>query len=73
MINSVVVISSTFVAVFVIFIYLCEFVNSQSRCDCVGPCFASRLFFDDLCNDFLQLILGDVLNRYEVLRCEVLI
>ena len=63
MVNGVVVISSTFVAVFVIFIYLCKFVDSQSRCDCVGPRFALRLFFDDPCNDFLQLVLGDVLDR----------
>ena len=67
MVNSVVVISTTFVAMLVIFIYLCEFVNSRSRSSCVGPRFASRLFFDDPCNDFLQLILGDVLDRYEVL------
>ena len=59
---TVLVISSTFVAVLVIFIYLCEFMDSRSRCDYVGPHFALRLFFDDPSNDFLQLVLGDVLN-----------
>ena len=67
MVNGIVVISPTFVAVFVIFVYLCEFVDSRSGCDCVSPRFASRLFFDDPCNDFLQLVLGDVLDRYEIL------
>ena len=63
MVNGVVVVSTTFVAVFVVFVYLCKFVDSQSRCDYVSPRSASRLFFNDLCNDFLQLVLGDVLNR----------
>ena len=63
MVNGIVVISSTFVTVFVVFIYLCEFMDSRSGCNCVSPCFASRLFFDDPCNDFLQLVLGDILDR----------
>ena len=39
-VNGVVVISSTFVAVLVIFVYLCKFMDSRSGCDCIGPCFA---------------------------------
>ena len=73
MVNGVVVVSPTFIAVLVIFVYLCEFMNSRSGCDCVGACLAARLFFDDPCNDFLQLVLGDILDRYKVLRCEVLV
>ena len=57
MVNGVVVISPTLVTVFVIFVYLCEFMDSRSRCDCIGLCFASRLFFDDPCNDFFQLVM----------------
>ena len=67
MVNGVVVISPTLVAVFILFIYLCKFMNSRSRCDCVSPRFAPRLFLDDPCNDFLQLVLGDILDRYKVL------
>ena len=62
MVNGVVVISPTFVAVLVIFFNLCEFMDSRSGCDCVSPRLVSRLFFDDPCNDFLQLVLGDVLD-----------
>ena len=68
MVNGIVVISPTFVTVFVIFVYLCEFMDSRSRCNCIGPRFASRLFFDDPCNDFLHLILGNVLDQYKVMR-----
>ena len=67
MVNGIVVISTTFVAVFIVFVYLCEFMDLRSGCDCVGPRFASRLFFDDPCNDFLQLVLGNVLDRYKIL------
>ena len=35
MVNGVVIISTTFFAVLVIFIYLCEFMDSRSGCDCV--------------------------------------
>ena len=68
MVNGIVVISPTFVAVFVIFVYLCEFMDLRSRCNCIGPHFALRLFFDDPCNDFLQLVLGNVLDQYKVMR-----
>ena len=34
MVNGVVVISTTFVTVLVIFIYLCKFMDSRSRCNC---------------------------------------
>ena len=73
MVNGIVVISPTFVAMLVVFVYLCEFVDSRSGSSCVGLRIASRLFFDDPCNDFLQLVLGNVLDRYKVLRCEVLV
>ena len=67
MVNGVVVIFPTFVAVLVIFVYLCKFMDSRSRCYCVSSRFASRLFFNDPCNDFLQLVLGNVLDRRQVL------
>ena len=37
MVNGIVVVSTTFVAVLVVFIYLCELMNSQSRCNCISP------------------------------------
>ena len=64
MVNGVVVISSTFVAVFVIFVYLCEFMDLRSCCDCVGPRFASRLFFDDPCKNFCNSYLVMIDIRY---------